>query len=126
MVSANRSGGACLTAPSGSARTGFGKRGGHREQRDRASWPEPRTDPPDDDPDGIEAAADADREQSENIPRCAVCGNRATCRGVYEPPMDRAPAFACDTCCGHGNEDGWCEPVHDCENSYGAPLGDLL
>ena len=74
-------------------------------------WPEPRTDPPDDDPDGIEAALEAEHEQSENIPRCAVCGNRATCRGVYEPPMDRAPAYACDTCCGHGNEDGWCEPV---------------
>jgi len=33
------------------------------------------------------------------------CGQVATCYGAYEG----APAgFACDECCGHGNEDGHC------------------
>lgn len=41
---------------------------------------------------------------------CAHCGKPATCYGVYEDnakPIERA----CDGCCGHGNEDGWCEPI---------------
>ena len=41
--------------------------------------------------------------------RCATCGNVATCIGRYEGrPGD---SCACDECCGHGNEDGWCEPL---------------
>jgi len=40
---------------------------------------------------------------------CARCGAPATCFGSYED--DLSPAFACDDCCGHGNEDGQCEPV---------------
>ena len=39
---------------------------------------------------------------------CACCGKSATCFGAYEG--SEKPAFACDECCGHGNEDGWCGP----------------
>ena len=41
--------------------------------------------------------------------KCATCGDPTACIGAYEGTVDPAPA--CDTCCGHGNEDGWCEPV---------------
>ncbi len=37
---------------------------------------------------------------------CATCGKPATCYGSYE---GLAPSFACDVCCGHGNEDGHCD-----------------
>lgn len=40
---------------------------------------------------------------------CHECGKPATCFGSYED--DLHPAFACDDCCGHGNEDGRCVPV---------------
>lgn len=47
----------------------------------------------------------------EASPRCASCGvNTATCFGAYEDP-EAQPGFACDDCCGHGNEDGWCVPI---------------
>ncbi len=39
-------------------------------------------------------------------PICDFCGATATCLGAYE--SDENLGFACDTCCGHGNEDGWC------------------
>lgn len=39
---------------------------------------------------------------------CANCGKPATCIGRYEGP-EQPVAFACDECCGHGNEDGWCK-----------------
>lgn len=39
---------------------------------------------------------------------CANCGEPAACFGQYE---DMPEGFACDDCCGHGNEDGHCEPV---------------
>jgi hypothetical protein len=40
--------------------------------------------------------------------RCAHCRKPATCRGAYE---GRGEAYACDDCCGHGCEDGRCEPA---------------
>jgi hypothetical protein len=43
-------------------------------------------------------------------PTCAICGKPATCFGRYEHP-DNPEQFACDDCCGHGNEDGHCEPI---------------
>lgn len=46
----------------------------------------------------------------ESVAQCYVCGAPATCYGHYEEgetPVD----WACDTCCGHGNEDGWCLPA---------------
>lgn len=47
--------------------------------------------------------------------RCAHCGAPSTCVGSYE---DHEPVEgACDTCCGHGCEDGWCKQ-HD-EWDYG-------
>lgn len=42
---------------------------------------------------------------------CANCGKPATCCGVYESAKEAT--YACDDCCGHGNEDGWCDPVDD-------------
>jgi len=44
--------------------------------------------------------------------RCAHCQKPATCVGVYEDSR-RPPEFACDDCCGHGNEDGWCHRIVD-------------
>ena len=40
---------------------------------------------------------------------CYACGAPATCIGRYE--AQAADQHACDTCCGHGNEDGHCVPV---------------
>jgi hypothetical protein len=52
---------------------------------------------------------------------CAHCGReRATCRGAYEG-MRRAK-LACDTCCGHGCEDGRCEPLHPERERASAPV----
>lgn len=47
---------------------------------------------------------------------CAGCLQPATCAGEYE---GAGLARACDACCGHGNEDGWCEPI---DPSIGAPV----
>ncbi len=41
-------------------------------------------------------------------PRCSICDNPATCYGAYE---GQDPHYACDDCCGHGNEDGYCDPT---------------
>lgn len=50
---------------------------------------------------------------------CSQCRERpATCFGQYDGAEKPEPA--CDTCCGHGNEDGWCEPIcEDCLNATG-------
>ncbi len=41
---------------------------------------------------------------------CYHCVSKpATCIGAYENA--EIPAPACDECCGHGNEDGWCIPT---------------
>lgn len=42
-------------------------------------------------------------------PKVCECGEPATCFGSYE--TDLHPAYACDTCCGHGCEDGHCEQL---------------
>lgn len=44
---------------------------------------------------------------------CDICGKPAACVGRYEDMTDNAPA--CDECCGHGCEDGHCEPLF-CED----------
>lgn len=42
---------------------------------------------------------------------CQCCEKKpATCFGVYEV-MEQPITAACDDCCGHGNEDGWCRPI---------------
>ena len=41
--------------------------------------------------------------------KCRTCFAPATCIGAYEGSTTPEPA--CDTCCGHGNEDGWCQPL---------------
>lgn len=48
--------------------------------------------------------------ESENAPVCSMCGERATCLGSYE---GEEKSYGCDTCCGHGNEDGECCPLPD-------------
>jgi hypothetical protein len=52
------------------------------------------------------------RAVAELFPRpawtCHICGAPATCFGAYD---NQPPAFACSTCCGHGNEDGRCMPT---------------
>ena len=40
--------------------------------------------------------------------RCAICAAPAACVGSYEGAQI---APACNECCGHANEDGWCVPV---------------
>lgn len=57
--------------------------------------------------------------EDERTPRCHTCGNVATCFGSYEM---HSPAFACDTCCGHGNEDGWCLTLSELGEAYAALL----
>lgn len=41
--------------------------------------------------------------------KCATCGRPAACYGAYEG--SEVEEYACDVCCGHGNEDGHCRPV---------------
>ena len=41
-------------------------------------------------------------------PPCAICGEPATCFGSSEGDP---PSYACDDCCGHGNEDGHCDAL---------------
>lgn len=41
-------------------------------------------------------------------PACVYCGAPPACRSASEGD---APVLACDDCCGHGGEDGHCEPV---------------
>ena len=43
----------------------------------------------------------------DRLPKCDICGKPATCIGNY----DGSSGFACDDCCGHGNEDGYCKPI---------------
>jgi hypothetical protein len=43
---------------------------------------------------------------------CAICSKPAACVGSYEDmPYPGEPA--CNECCGHGCEDGHCEPLYD-------------
>jgi hypothetical protein len=45
-------------------------------------------------------------------PVCRQCGVAdATCLGAYEGASEKS--YACNGCCGHGNEDGRCEPLVD-------------
>ncbi len=43
---------------------------------------------------------------------CEFCGNLAMCLGRYET-CEGPESYACDDCCGHGNEDGHCERLED-------------
>lgn len=60
--------------------------------------------------DAIEASAQPAAPAASEPPpmdqRCAICGQPATCLGQYDGADN--PAYACDQCCGHGNEDGRC------------------
>ena len=52
----------------------------------------------------------------EHIPRCEHCGKAAVCFGRWEERLQ--VSFACSDCCGHGGEDGWCEPAKDVMHHY--------
>lgn len=39
--------------------------------------------------------------------QCDHCGERAVCHGTYEGHT----GYACDECCHHGCEDGWCDRI---------------
>lgn len=43
----------------------------------------------------------------EAVPLCHICDKPATCYGTYEG----ITGYSCDDCCGHGCEDGHCEPI---------------
>src|SRR5881394_767427 len=46
--------------------------------------------------------------------KCAHCGKPAFCFGRYEDQTGPAEP-ACDDCCGHGCEDGWCVQIEGSE-----------
>ena len=54
---------------------------------------------------------------------CEFCGKQATCVGCYDSDHYTP---TCDTCCGHGNEDGHCvrctdeDPCEACERHDGS------
>lgn len=57
-------------------------------------------------------------------PTCQHCNHApASCFGVYEKstPVE----WACDLCCGHGNEDGWCRPLKEACTTMTEIQGDL-
>jgi len=57
------------------------------------------------------------------LPLCAICGRHATCIGAYEGAQVSTPA--CDFCCGHGCEDGYCTPIIPVELVATAPPAPL-
>jgi hypothetical protein len=44
------------------------------------------------------------------IPHCKFCGKPATCIGRDSDSIG-PDEYACDDCCGHGNEDGHCHTI---------------
>ena len=57
-------------------------------------------------------AADTITDEQIRGLECATCSKPATCVGSYEDmPYPGEPA--CDECCGHGCEDGHCDPLYD-------------
>lgn len=55
-------------------------------------------------------SADEARAMAREHPTCAGCEKRpATCCGYSESETENS--CFCDECCGHGNEDGHCEPI---------------
>ena len=63
--------------------------------------------------DALQSALRAERAArvaaEELLPACADCGKPAACYGTYEGRS----GFACDECCGHGCEDGYCFALPD-------------
>lgn len=49
-----------------------------------------------------------------NLLYCTNCKKFATCIGRYDCMPNEEPA--CDMCCGHGNEDGYCTELPQAEN----------
>lgn len=49
-----------------------------------------------------------------SIPICRRCERRpATCFGAHGTGAGSVLGVACDQCCGHGSDDGWCVPLED-------------
>lgn len=61
---------------------------------------------------------DADVWASDEGWRCGMCGKPATCFGGYAGCHDTL-RFACDECCGHWQEDGWCVTVEALRDALG-------
>lgn len=60
----------------------------------------------------LEAAQNEIERLGEALPTCSECDSSpAVCFGQYEG--DGVPQPSCHSCCGHGNEDGWCIPLSD-------------
>lgn len=78
----------------------------------QARPPEALQEPSDD----LDETAERIAEARNKPQTCAVCGTPATCFGEYETCDGTSAGYACDTCCGHGNEDGWCEALPEGEN----------
>lgn len=53
-----------------------------------------------------EAAPAPEAQPAGGEPRCATCGNPATCLARYDNMEE--PEYACDSCCGHSCEGGIC------------------
>lgn len=54
-------------------------------------------------------------------PTCEHCGELpAVCVGAYD---GESLAVACDECCGHGCEDGWCREL---DEDWRAQVADLM
>jgi hypothetical protein len=61
---------------------------------------------------GPASATPRDRDPGGSIHPCFTCGAPAACIGLYEEMTeDDTPQASCNGCCGHGNEDGHCEPI---------------
>lgn len=63
----------------------------------------------------LEARTDAG-PRPRTPPVCAICGKPAVCFGAYD--MAEQSSYACGQCCGHGNEDGQCQPIVDPAHSW--------
>lgn len=61
-----------------------------------------------------EALAICERVNRAGDRTCHNCGDPAACFGSYEDELH--PAYSCDECCGHGNEDGHCERIVDADD----------
>lgn len=64
------------------------------------------------------------KAMAEGTEHCDMCGKPATCLGAYE--SEENLGFACDECCGHGNEDGWCVQVNASVSQQQRHTGDAV
>lgn len=63
------------------------------------------------------------RERDAAMRLCSICRKPAACFGRYDNM--KTAAYACNDCCGHGCEDGWCRPVVDRPRERGLDAADV-